>query len=95
MGLTGIVADQKEPKSKEDHSPAQNLEELLEECVLPSPMEGKDERDAHDPHKPRKDEVGHRQAIPLAVAEEIVATSTVVDKDHDGQGESRAKGIHH
>ena len=48
-------------------------------------MEGEDEGDSHDPHKPREDEVGHRQAIPLAVVEEPVATSSIVDKDHDGE----------
>ena len=85
--LTGIIADEEQSKCKENHCPPQNLKELLDKSVLPSPVEGEDERYTHDPNEPGEDEVSHCQAIPPAVVEEVVASSTIVHKDHDCQGE--------
>lgn len=41
--------------------------------------------DAHDPHEPREEQVGHSQPVPRAVVEPPVATAARVDEDHEGE----------
>lgn len=38
--------------------------------------------DTHDPHKPGKDQVSDEDAVPCAMFQEPVTTSSVVDEDH-------------
>ncbi len=65
---------------------------MLEEGILPPPMEREDKRDSHDPDKPGEDKVSHSEAIPYAVVKEPVPTSSIVDKDHDGKRHPVLKG---
>ena len=70
--------------------PSEDLVDPLEPAVLSPALVGEDDAygDPHDPDEPRKDKVGHSEAVPLAVVEEPATTTSVVDKDHYHQGEA-------
>ena len=50
-------------------------------------MDGDDTADPHYPHEPGEDKVRHSQPVPNAVVEKVVAAATIVDEDHDSDGE--------
>ncbi len=58
--------------------------------LLP-PSKREHKRHAHYPDEPREDEISYCQSVPLAVTKEPVATSSIVDKDHDNQGHTKQK----
>ena len=80
---TSGVADQEDAKCKQNDGPFNDEVELVKEGVLATPFEREHEGHAHYPYKPREHKVSHRQSVPLAVLEEVVAPTTVVHKDHD------------
>lgn len=79
---------QEQANCKEYDGSSEDLVDPLEPAVLSPALVGEDYGDAHDPDEPRKDKISHSEAIPLAVVEEPVTTTTVVDKDHYHQGET-------
>jgi len=87
-GVRTFWGVQEQPHREEYDRPPHNLEKLLKERVFPPPPEWEHQGHAHYPDEPREDEVSHGQTVPHAVVEEPVASSTIVDKDHDGEGET-------
>lgn len=73
---------EEETNCKQYDGPSEDLIDSLEQAVLPSTLIGEDYGDTHDPDEPGEHEVSHSETIPLAVIEEPVPTTTVVDKDH-------------
>ena len=73
---------------KEYDGPPKHLIDPLEPAVLPPALVGEDYGDTHDPNEPGEHQVSHCEAVPLAVVEEPVTTTTIVDKDHYHKGEA-------
>ena len=87
--LSGLGVDD-QAEEYQDGGPLENPqhESPPRHGVTELALGGDGQTDTHDPDEPGEHQVRHCQSIPGRVIEEIVASSPVVDEDHDGDGQT-------